>query len=122
MSENPVGDELKTEQKQKEQEEDEKDKLLSLSEEEQPPDEEDDALLNKEKSFIFESRMEDADLLRKRGNENLGNNLLQEAETDYRRGLFHLDMDLLQVKSFHCILMFCHLESDLTVCFCYIHH
>ncbi len=100
MSGRPVGDELEREHKQQQEEEggvEEEKKLSSPSEEEQLLDGEGDQLLKKEKSFIFERRIMDADLLKMRGNELLGNGFLKEAETNYRRGLYHVDMDPLQV-------------------------
>ncbi len=104
MSVDPVGDELDREQKRQQEDEGgvEKEKILpSLSEEEQQPVEESDTLLKKEKSFVFEERIEDANLLKMRGNERLRNDDLKEAEKNYRRGLHHLDMDPLQVKPFY---------------------
>ncbi len=104
MSGEPVGDELDREQKRQQEDEGgvEKEKILSsLSEEEQQPDGESDALLKKEKHFIFEERIKDANLLKMRGNERLGNDDLKEAERNYRHGLYHVDMDFLQVKPFH---------------------
>ncbi len=132
MSGDPVGDdELHREQKQ--QQEDgggvEKEKILSPlpedDEHEQPNGESDVLLLTKEKSFVFEERIKDANLLKMRGNERLRNNELVEAEKNYRRGLFHVDMDPMQVKPFHYTIMlhYYYLEPYLMVvdC-CYVHH
>lgn len=61
------------------------------------PDDKSDLLI-KEKSFVFEQKLEDSHALRAIGNSCFKNGDMEGAETYYRRALYHLDIDELQVQ------------------------
>src|SRR4051812_41380484 len=56
------------------------------------------ALLSREKSGIFETRLRDAEACRVLGNDLYKHQRYTEAEPAYRRALHHVEMDDLQIQ------------------------
>eukprot|EP00903_Cladosiphon_okamuranus_P018678 g17192.t1 len=57
-----------------------------------------DDLLAKEKSYLFEERIETADRLRQLGNERFKRGHMEDAAQAYERALYHVDFDELQIN------------------------
>lgn len=65
------------------------------------PHEQKDDLLRRERSYIFESRLETATELRKIGNADFSDGNFQGALAAYDRAFFHLDFDEAQIFELH---------------------
>ncbi|CAN0353597.1 unnamed protein product, partial [Ectocarpus sp. 8 AP-2014] len=57
-----------------------------------------DDLLAKEKSYLFEERLETAGRLRQLGNERFKRGRMEDAAEAYERALHHVDFDELQIN------------------------
>ncbi|CAM9801961.1 unnamed protein product, partial [Ectocarpus sp. 4 AP-2014] len=57
-----------------------------------------DDLLTKEKSYLFEERLETAGRLRQLGNERFKRGRMEDAAEAYERALHHVDFDELQIN------------------------